>query len=70
MVRNAKSGAGKVVQYYSIDCPKCRWELKFGQHIEGDTLFAKGWEAPFQGGGGGGGRSEPPPQDDDSDIPF
>lgn len=35
-------------EYYSIRCRGCRHELKFGQRKEDHTLFAKGWEAPYE----------------------
>src|SRR5687768_5304939 len=36
--------------YFSVGCPACKHELKFGITQEGRKLFPKGWEEPFQGG--------------------
>lgn len=38
----------KGYEYASIECLDCHYELKYGQHKEGNTLFAKGWEPPYE----------------------
>lgn len=37
----------KGYEYASVECLACKYELKYGQHKEGNTLFAKGWEPPY-----------------------
>lgn len=37
----------KGYEYAEVLCNDCRHTLKYGQHKEGNTLFAKGWEPPY-----------------------
>jgi hypothetical protein len=47
--RVAQTKDGKKCEYYSLEDIKTGWEFKFGQkQDEGQTLFPKGWEPPFQ----------------------
>lgn len=47
--RVAQTKDGKKCEYYSLECPETGWEFKFGQkQDEGQTLFPKGWEPPYQ----------------------
>jgi len=33
--------------YYYIKCQTCDWEFKYGQNIDKKSIFAKGWERPY-----------------------
>ena len=66
-------------EYYSIQCRGCRHELKFGQRKEDHTLFAKGWEAPYERGESDGDTNQDRgerqssrrgSQEGDDEIPF
>lgn len=70
----------KGYSYAQVVCLDCHWELKFGQHLEGGTLFAKGWEAPYNPSNdirpmapGPRGKQSPPMEfapPDENEVPF
>lgn len=47
--RVAKDKDGNPCEYFSLEDRETGWEFKFGQkREEGQPLFPKGWEPPFQ----------------------
>ena len=53
----------KGYDYFSLVCPACHHELKFGKGKESQKLFPKGWEAPYQRGGEAGDTETAPAQE-------
>lgn len=70
--------------YYSVLCKECGWRLQFGQRRDGNSLFPKSWEPPYQSqdredysgqpqsfvGGGGKKGGQADAKYNDADVPF